>query len=87
MIVVPDPNAYAQGSPLEPMDKDAHLRYVARRRWMAQREQERERLRGTQAARVVDRVKLIRELRSGRAVANSLSPVYSMFNDAFLRRR
>ena len=83
MIAVPDPNPYAPSSALDRMDKDAHLRYVAARRWKVQQEQQRKR----QASKPANRVKLIRELRPGRAVASSLSPVYNMFNDRFLRRR
>lgn len=86
MIAVPDPNPYAPSSALDKMDKDAHLRYVAARRWQVQRDQQRRRSR-QQPDRVADRVKQIRELRPGRAVANSLSPVYNMFTDGFLRRR
>lgn len=83
MIAVPDPNLYAPSSALDKMDKEAHMRYVAARRWQVQQEQERKR----QASKPANRVKLIRELRPGRAVANSLSPVYNMFTDGFLRRR
>ncbi len=87
MIAVPDPSATAPNSFLIEMDQEAHWRYVARRRWIVQQAQQRERLRGERAAMVDDRVKLIPKLRPGRAVASSLSPVYSMFNDAFLHRR
>lgn len=83
MIAVPDPNLYAPSSALDKMDKEAHMRYVAARRWQVQQEQERKR----QASKPANQVKLIRELRPGRAVANSLSPVYNMFTDGFLRRR
>ncbi|MCY3923261.1 MAG: hypothetical protein OXG27_12840 [Chloroflexi bacterium] len=83
MIAPPDPNPFAPSSAAERVATETQMREVARRRWEAQREQERLR----QRKQVVDRVKQIRQLRPGRAVANSLSPVYSMFNESFFRAR
>ncbi len=83
MISVPDPSLYRQRPVSGKLDKDAHLRYVAARRWQVQRDQQRKR----QASKPANRVQQIRELRPGRAVANSLSPVYNMFNDRFFRGR
>ena len=87
MISVPDPNPYAPNSALDQTDKDAHQRGVARRRWMVQREQERKRLRRQRAAMVIERFKLNRSQRTGQGIASSLSPVYNVFNDRYLRRR
>ena len=84
MNVMPVSNPYA---PELPQYSPTHLRNVAQRRWMAQREQERKLKRQQGAANTIDRVTEIRRLRPGRAVANSLSPVYSMFSESFFRTR
>ena len=83
MIAPTDPNPFAPSTAAERQARESYMREVARRRWEAQQEQRRRRQRRLS----LDRVKLIRELRPGRAVASSLSPVYNMFNDHFLRRR
>ena len=82
MNVMPVSNPYV---PYPPQNSPMHLRYVAKRRWMAQQERERKRLQ--EATSVVDRVSQIRGLRPGRSRANPLSPVYNMFNESFLRAR
>lgn len=84
MNVMPVSNPYA---PELPHYSATHVRNVARRRWMAQQEQERKLKRQQGAANSVDRVARIRQLRPGRSVANPLSPVYNMFNEAFFRGR
>ena len=63
------------------------MREIARRRWLSQQAQARKQARRQQVARVTDRVTQIRRPRPGRAVANSLSPVYSMFCESFLSGR
>ncbi|MYD53186.1 MAG: hypothetical protein F4W96_02595 [Chloroflexi bacterium] len=83
MIVPLEPNPFAPSSAAERVATETQMREVARRRWEAQQEHERKR----QRKQVVDRVKQIRHLRPGRAVANSLSPIYSMFNESFFRAR
>ena len=83
MNVPPEPNPFAPSSTAERVATERQMREVARRRWQAQREQQRQR----QRKQVVDRVKQVCQLRPGRAVANSLSPVYSMFNESFFRAR
>ncbi len=84
MNVVPVSNPYA---PELPQGGPTHLRDIARRRWLAQQELERKQKRQQGASRVIDRVSQIRRLRPGRSAANPLSPVYSMFNESFLRDR
>ena len=81
---MPDSNPYALG---QPQLKETYMREIARRRWISQQEQERKQARRRQVTKVADRVKQIHRLRPGRAVANSLSPVYSMFNESFFRGR
>ena len=83
MIVPLEPNPFAPSSAAERVATETQMREVARRRWEAQQEHERKR----QRKQVVDRVKQIRQLRPGRAVANSLSPIYNMFNESFFRAR
>lgn len=83
MIVPTDPNPFAPSSTAERVATASQMREVARRRWEAQQEHERRR----QRKQVVNRVKQIRQLRPGRAVANSLSPVYNMVNESFFRAR
>ncbi|MXX31639.1 MAG: hypothetical protein F4Z51_05280 [Chloroflexi bacterium] len=78
-----DPNPFAPTSTAERAATETHMREIARRRWQSQQEQRRRRQRRLS----LDRVKQIHRLRPGRAVANSLSPVYNMFTDNFLRRR
>lgn len=84
MNVMPVSNPYARELP---QDSAAHLRDVARRRWLAQQEQERKQQRRQIASNAIDRVTQIRRLQPGRAAASPLSPVYSMFNESFLRSR
>ena len=84
MNVMPVSNPYA---PRPPQNSPEHLRDVARRRWMAQQDQQRKRKRRQLADNAIDRVTQIRRLRPGRAAANSLSPVYNMFNESFFRAR
>lgn len=86
MIAPPEPNPFAPSSAAERQATADQMREVARRRWMARQEQQ-DQQRRRNRKQVVDRVKQIRQLRPGRAVANSLSPVYNMFNEAFLRAR
>ncbi|MCY3567290.1 MAG: hypothetical protein OXH38_01585 [Chloroflexi bacterium] len=78
-----DPNPFAPTSTAERAATETHMREIARRRWQSQQEQRRRRSHRL----ALDRVKLVKDLRPGRAVANSLSPVYSMFTDNVLRRR
>ena len=83
-------NAMPESSPyarIQPQLNETYMREIARRRWISQQEQARRQARRQQVAKVTDRVTQIRRLRPGRAVANSLSPVYSMFNDSFFRGR
>lgn len=82
MNVMPVSNPYA---PRPSENSPAHLHGIAKRRWMAQQERQLKRQPG--ASNVVDRVTQIRRLRPGRAAANSLSPVYNMFNESFFRAR
>ena len=82
MNVMPVSNPYA---PELPPNSPAHLQSVARRRWMVQ--QERKLKRQQSGRNAVDRVARIRRLRPGRSTANSLSPVYSTFNESFFRGR
>lgn len=86
MIVPPEPNPFAPSSAAERVATETQMREVARRRWEAQQEQQ-EQQRRRNRKQVVDRVKQIRQLRPGRAVANSLSPVYNMFNESVFRAR
>ena len=74
MNVMPVSNPYA---PRLPQNSPAHLRDIARRRWTAQREQERRR----DAVSAIDHLNRIRRLRPGRSVASSRSPVYGMFSE------
>ena len=83
MIPQTDPNPFAPTSTAERAATETHMREIARRRWQSQQEQRRRRSRRLS----LDRVKLVKDLRPGRAVASSLSPVYNMFTDNFLRRR
>lgn len=83
MNAMPETNPYTQTLP---EGSQAYLQDVARRRWIAQREQESKRRR-QRTAKAANRVTDIRRLRPGRAVANSLSPVYSMFSESFFRSR
>ncbi len=83
MVTPTDPNPFAPTSTAERTATETHMREIARRRWQAQQDQHRRR----QRRLTLDRVKQIHRLRPGRAVANSLSPVYSMFTENFLRRR
>ncbi|MYF21878.1 MAG: hypothetical protein F4209_03880 [Chloroflexi bacterium] len=78
-----DPNPIAPTTTAERAAPEPPMPEIARRRWQSQQEQRRRRSRRLS----LDRIKLVKELRPGRAVANSLSPVYSMFTDNFLRRR
>ncbi|MYB21507.1 MAG: hypothetical protein F4Y29_03115 [Chloroflexi bacterium] len=78
----PDPNPFAPTSTAERAATESYMREIARRRWQSQLEQRRRQRRLS-----LDRVKQVKELRPGRAVANSLSPVYNMFTEDFLRRR
>ena len=84
MNVMSVSNPYA---PRLPQNSPAHLRDMAKRRWMAQREQRRQRQSAQEAASSVDGVNRIRRLRPGRSAASSLSPVYGMFSEMFLRGR
>ena len=70
----------AQGS-------DARLRDVAYRRWVSQQKQERQIEQRRGAARLIDQVARLRRLRTARQATTSLSPVYSMFSEAFYRGR
>ena len=83
MIAPIDPNPFAPSTAAERQARESHMREMARRRWEAQQDLRRRRTRRL----ALDRVQQIRQLRPGRAVASSLSPVYNMFNDRFLRRR
>ena len=83
-------NAMPESSPyarIQPQLNETYMREIARRRWVSQQAQARRQARRQQVAKVADRVTQIRRLRPGRAVANSLSPVYSMFNDSIFRGR
>ncbi len=81
---MPDSSPY---TPVQPQFKETYMREIARRRWISQQDQLRKQARRRRVANVADRVKQIQRLRPGRAVANSLSPVYSMFNESFFRAR
>ncbi len=78
---------YSPSTQIDGMDHDAHLRYVARRRWLVQQKQERNQLRDQRIAEGGARASSITELRPVQAFAHSLSPVYSVFRDGFLLRR
>ncbi len=83
-------NAMPESSPyarIQPQLNETYMREIARRRWVSQEAQARKQARRQQLGRVTDRVTQVRRLRPGRAVANSFSPVYSMFNDSFFRGR
>ena len=82
--VMPESSPYTR---IQPQFKETYMREIARRRWLSQREQERRQARRQRINQVADRVKQIQRLRPGRAVASSLSPVYSMFSESFLRNR
>ncbi len=84
MNVMPVSSPYA---PELPQYSAAHMHNVARRRWAAQREQERKLRRQQGATTATERVARIRQPRPDRSTANPLSPVYSLFNEAFLRGR
>ena len=86
MIVPLEPNPFAPSSTAERVATETQMREVARRRWQAQKEHQQQ-LRQRRRKQVVDRVKQVRQLRPGRAVANSLSPVYNMFNESIFRAR
>lgn len=82
--VMPESSPYTR---IQPQFKETYMREIARRRWLSQREQERKQARRQRINQVTDRVKQIQRLRPGQAVASSLSPVYSMFSESFLRNR
>ena len=84
MNVMPMANPH---TPELPQYSPAHMRNVARRRWMAQKDRERKLKRQQGASNAIDRTGRVRRLRPGRSAANPLSPVYSMFNETFLRGR
>ena len=84
MNVMPVWNPYV---PEQTLHSAEHMRNVAYRRWMAQRDRERKLRRQQGAANDVDRVNRIRRLRPGRSAANPLSPVYNLFNESLLRQR
>ena len=87
MNVISASNPYA---PRLPLNSPTHLRDVAQRRWTAQREQERKRRQAESSSAEnssVDHLNRIRRLRPGQAAANSLSPVYNIFNESFFRVR
>lgn len=81
---MPESSPYAR---IQPQLNETYTREIARRRWVSQQEQARKQARRQRVGKVVDRVSEIRRLRPGRVVANSLSPVYSMFNESFFRGR
>ena len=84
MNVISASNPYA---PRLPLNSPTHLRDVAQRRWTAQREQDRKRKRRQAESSPADRLNRIRRLRPGQTAANSLSPIYTMFNESFFRVR